>query len=225
MLKISKKIIIILASLFVLSYTYSDDSLVFNKSYHVKLISISHDNNIETDKEYSSEPILLKKSNTISIPKNNCKISYEIQCEDYDLHYKLETFDIQKNTIQDSSEIRLIDHKEWIQEDNIEPNVIFRGGYDFSNDIFDDKIEVDNLDILTSGKIYEFEGTLTFTKNDVFFIEIDMIQRKKFYDRNNSTNKLQAKKIYINQQIVLNKSYYVDRESIGFILKVSDIKE
>ena len=113
--------------------------------------------------------ILLKKSNTISIPKNNCKISYEIQCEDYDLHYKLETFDIQKNTIQDSSEIRLIDHKEWIQEDNIEPNVIFRGGYDFSNDIFDDKIEVDNLDILTSGKIYEFEGTLTFTKNDVFF--------------------------------------------------------
>ena len=58
-----------------------------------------------------------------------------------------------------------------------------------------------------------------------FFIEIDMIQRKKFYDRNNSTNKLQAKKIYINQQIVLNKSYYVDRESIGFILKVSDIKE
>ena len=168
MLKISKKIIIILASLFVLSYTYSDDSLVFNKSYHVKLISISHDNNIEADKEYSSEPILLKKSNTISIPKNNCKISYEIQCEDYDLHYKLETFDIQKNTIHDSSEIRLIDHKEWIQEDNIEPNVIFRGGYDFSNDIFDDKIEVDNLDILTSGKIYEFEGTLTFTKNDVF---------------------------------------------------------
>tara|TARA_Y100000590_G_scaffold424300_1_gene531005 strand:- start:2381 stop:3046 length:666 start_codon:yes stop_codon:yes gene_type:complete len=220
----SKKIIILLVSFFISSHTYSDESLVFNKSYHVKLISISHDNNLDTNEEYSSEPILLKLSNTISISKNNCKINYDIQCEDYDLHYKLKTFDVHKKTIQDSSAIRLIDHKEWVQEDNIKPNVIFRGGYDFSNDIFDDKIVVDNLEILTSGKIFEFEGTATIYKSDVFFVEIDMIQRKKFFDKNDSINKLQARKIYINQQITLNKSYYIDRESIGFILEVSDIK-
>ena len=101
-----------------------------------------------------------------------------------------------------------------------------KGGHDFSDEVFNDDIILDDIDILSNGKITKYEGSFLLTKEKFFQINISLfekmiMEKKGFF----STDVLTSKKYIINQNIMLNKTTYIDRNNFGIIIKVNKIKE
>ena len=170
-----KKIIFIFL-LFWSTLCHSND-LIFEDFYHVKVIILSHSQNLYIENELDYEKLKFD-SNVIDIQENNCLIDYELECLKYEEKYKLSTFDKEVSKIKNDDRLKLIAHKEWIQQLDSNAAIFFSGGFDYSEMLIDEDLDLNNLDILTNGKISEFEGNIEFKKGKFFTINFNLINRK-----------------------------------------------
>ena len=194
--------------------------------YQVKLIIVSHNssNNIDFNPNFISDNYIEK--DFIEVSKNNCIINNEKTCIKYDFDYKVETFNDFKSALESDKDIEIISHLEWIQNLNSNYKIKIKDGYDYSNDLINGDIEVNDIEILGSGRITKYEGSLLITKNKFFNVNIDMFERKimaqpGFF----STDFLVSKKYNIAQKIQLKKVTYIDREYFGIIIKIIRITD
>ena len=194
--------------------------------YQVKLIMVSHNssNNIDFDPNLISDNYFEK--DFIEVSKNNCIINNEKTCIKYDFDYKVETFNHFKSALESDKDIEVISHLEWIQNLDSNYKIKIKDGYDYSNDLINGDIEVNNIEILGSGRITKYEGSLLITKNKFFNVNIDMFERKimaqpGFF----STDYLVSKKYNIAQKIQLKKVTYIDREYFAIIIQIIRIAD
>ena len=192
--------------------------------YQVKLLMFSHNssNQIDFNPNFVSDNYIEK--DFIDVSKRNCIISDEKICIKYDFDYKVETFNSFKSALESDKDIEVISHLEWIQNLNSNYRIKIKDGYDYSNDLINEDIEVNNIEIFGNGRITKYEGSLLITKNKFFNVSIDMFERKVMVQPGFfSTNFLVSKKYNITQKIQLNKVTYIDREYYGIIIKIIKI--
>ena len=192
--------------------------------YQVKLIMVSHNSSNYADFNSNFINDHYIEDNFININKNNCIINDEKICIKYDFDYKIETFNDFKIALESSKDIEIISHLEWIQNLKSDNKIKIKNGYDYSDDLINGDIEVNNIEILGSGRITKYEGSLSITKNKFFNVIVTMFERKimeqpGFF----STDLLVSKKYNIAQKIQLNKLTYIDREYYGIIIKIVKI--
>ena len=194
--------------------------------YQVKLLMFSHNssNQIDFNPNFVSDNYIEK--DFIDVSKRNCIISDEKICIKYDFDYKIETFNDFKIALESSKDIEIISHLEWIQNLKSDNKIKIKNGYDYSDDLINGDIEVNNIEILGNGRITKYEGSLLITKNKFFNVIVTMFERKimeqpGFF----STDLLVSKKYNIIQKIQLNKLTYIDREYYGIIIKITKIAD
>ena len=78
---------------------------------------------------------------------------------------------------------------------------------------------------LSTGKILKYEGSFLITKKKFFLVDINLFEKMimktpGFF----STDVLTSRKYIINQNIMLNRITYIDRDNFGIIIKISKIK-
>ncbi len=194
--------------------------------YQIKIILITHNNSntIEHDKKFINDKYEEKIS--IIIKNNNCIISNDNECIKYNYDYKLETFyDHKINLLKDNS-IRVISHLEWIQNLDNMSFIKLKNGYDFSEDIFDDILNLSDIDIIGSGKVSQYDGFIRILKNKFYTVDLILFERQIMKSDSIFTkDTLVSKKHNILQKIKLNKTTYIDRDNFGLILKVMEINK
>ena len=216
-----KKIVFIFL-LFWSTLCHSND-LIFEDFYHVKVIILSHSQNLYIENELDYEKLKFD-SNVIDIQENNCLIDYELECLKYEEKYKLSTFDKEVSKIKNDDRLKLIAHKEWIQQLDSNAAIFFSGGFDYSEMLIEEDLDVNNLDILTNGKISEFEGNIKFKKGKFFTINFNLINRKILKNKSLfSTPTLHAEKLKYSNRITLNKLYYIDKGIFSVLIKVNKL--
>ena len=216
-----KKIIFIFL-LFWSTLCHSND-LIFEDFYHVKVIILSHSQSLYIENELNYEKLKFD-SNVIDINENNCLIDYELECLKYEEKYKLRTFDKEVSKIKNDNRLKLIAHKEWIQQLDSNAAIFFSGGFDYSEMLIEEELDVNNLDILTNGKISEFEGNIKFKKGKFFTINFNLINRKILINKSLFSNPtLHAEKLNYSNRITLNKLYYIDKGIFSFLIKVNKL--
>jgi hypothetical protein len=221
------KIIKFLILMQLTSLLYAEEiSNELDQLFHVKLIMISNNNSNYRDyvENYIDERFLSPK--TIKIGRNNCLINEDDVCVKYDMDYKLDNYNDYAELLDSNDDIRVLEHIEWIQKISNIKHIKIKNGYDYSQSIIDEKIFVNDFDILSSGKITKYEGSIFFSKKDFYQISLDLFERMimkppGFF----SNNFLTSKKYKIIQKIKLNKVNYIDRENFGIIVSVSKVKE
>jgi hypothetical protein len=192
--------------------------------YHVKLIMVSHNSSNYTDFNSNFINDHYIEDNFININKNNCIINDEKICIKYDFDYKVETFNDFKIALESSKDIEIISHLEWVQNLKSDYKIKIKNGYDYSDDLINGDIEVNNIAILSNGRITKYEGSLSITKNKFFNVIVTMLERKIMEQPGLfSANLLVSKKYNIAQKIQLNKLTYIDREYYGIIIKIVKI--
>jgi len=194
--------------------------------YQIKIIIVSHNdsNLIEYNENFISDKY--KENDSISIKNNNCVINNENICVKYDNDYKLETFNEYKTILSKDNKIKLITHLEWVQNMNSFYNIKIKDGHDYSNEIFDDDLDLNDIDIIGSGKINQYEGFIKFVKDEFYTVNLILYERMKMKsDSFFSNNILVSKKHDISQRVKLNKTTYIDRDNFGLILKIIKIKK
>tara|TARA_A100001011_G_scaffold162619_1_gene171080 strand:- start:1018 stop:1698 length:681 start_codon:yes stop_codon:yes gene_type:complete len=194
--------------------------------YQIKIIIVSHNdsNLIEYNQNFISDKY--KENDSISIKNNNCVINNENICVKYDNDYKLETFNEYKTILSKDNKIKLITHLEWVQNMNSFYNIKIKDGHDYSNEIFDDDLDLNDIDIIGSGKINQYEGFIKFVKDEFYTVNLILYERMKMKsDSFFSNNILVSKKHDISQRVKLNKTTYIDRDNFGLILKIIKIKK
>ena len=192
--------------------------------YQVKLIMVSHNSSNYADFNSNFINDHYIEDNFININKNNCIINDEKICIKYDFDYKIETFNDFKIALESSKDIEIISHLEWIQNLKSDNKIKIKNGYDYSDDLINGDIEVNNIEILGSGRITKYEGSLSITKNKFFNVIVTMLERKIMEQPGLfSTDLLVSKKYNIAQKIQLNKLTYIDREYYGIIIKIVKI--
>ena len=192
--------------------------------YQVKLIMVSHNSSNYADFNSNFINDHYIEDNFININKNNCIINDEKICIKYDFDYKVGTFNDFKIALESSKDIEIISHLEWVQNLKSDYKIKIKNGYDYSDDLINGDIEVNNIEILGNGRITKYEGSLSITKNKFFNVIVTMLERKimeqpGFF----STDLLVSKKYNIAQKIQLNKLTYIDREYYGIIIKIVKI--
>ena len=194
--------------------------------YQVKLLLISHkdsnymeyDENFVSDKYNENKPIIIKD--------NNCIITSENQCIKYDLDYKLNTFNEYKKILEQNRDYTVLSHLEWVQNTNSKNHIKIKTGYDYSDEIFNEEVLIEDIDILSSGSISKYEGTVSIFKNKFFNAELILYERIKMKSNEFfSKDILVLKKFNIIQRIKLNKITYIDRDNFGLIVSVKKIKD
>ena len=70
-------------------------------------------------------------------------------------------------------------HLEWIQNINSKNIVKIKNGYDYSQEIINEEILINDIDILSSGKITKYEGYISVIKKKFYEINITLYERKK----------------------------------------------
>ena len=194
--------------------------------YQVKLLMFSHNssNQIDFNPNFVSDNYIEK--DFIDVSKRNCIISDEKICIKYDFDYKVETFNDFKVALESSKDIEIISHLEWIQNLKSDNKIKIKNGYDYSDDLINGDIEVNNIEILGNGRITKYEGSLLITKNKFFNVIVTMFERKIMEQPGLfSTDLLVSKKYNITQKIQLNKLTYIDREYYGIIIKITKIAD
>ncbi|MAW35319.1 MAG: hypothetical protein CMQ81_04455 [Gammaproteobacteria bacterium] len=194
--------------------------------YQIKIIIVSHNdsNLIEYNQNFISDKY--KENDSISIKNNNCVINNENICVKYDNDYKLETFNEYKTILSKDNKIKLITHLEWVQNMNSFYNIKIKDGHDYSNEIFDDDLDLNDIDIIGSGKMNQYEGFIKFVKDEFYTVNLILYERMKMKsDSFFSNNILVSKKHDISQRVKLNKTTYIDRDNFGLILKIIKIKK
>ena len=206
---------------------YAEESIDENQIlYQIKIIIVSHNdsNLIEYNENFISDKY--KENDSISIKNNNCVINNENICVKYDNDYKLETFNEYKTILSKDNKIKLITHLEWVQNMNSFYNIKIKDGHDYSNEIFDDDLGLNDIDIIGSGKINQYEGFIKFVKDEFYTVNLILYERMKMKsDSFFSNNILVSKKHDISQRVKLNKTTYIDRDNFGLILKIIKIKK
>ena len=192
--------------------------------YQIKLLMVSHNssNHIAFNQNFINDSYI--EDDLISINKNNCIIDDQKICIKYDFDYKVETFNDFKIALEATKDIEIISHLEWVQKLTSDYKIKMKDGYDYSNDLINGDIEVNNIEILGNGRITKYDGSLLITKNKFFNVIIAMFERKimeqpGFF----SKDLLISKKYNITQRIKLNKLTYIDREYYGIIIKIIKI--
>ena len=192
--------------------------------YQIKLLMVSHNssNHIAFNQNFINDSYI--EDDLISINKNNCIIDDQKICIKYDFDYKVETFNDFKIALEATKDIEIISHLEWVQNLTSDYKIKIKDGYDYSNDLINGDIEVNNIEILGNGRITKYDGSLLITKNKFFNVIIAMFERKimeqpGFF----SKDLLISKKYNITQRIKLNKLTYIDREYYGIIIKIIKI--
>ena len=192
--------------------------------YQVKLIMVSHNSSNYADFNSNFINDHYIEDNFININNNNCIINDEKICIKYDFDYKIETFNDFKIALESSKDIEIISHLEWIQNLKSDNKIKIKNGYDYSDDLINGDIEVNNIEILGNGRITKYEGSLLITKNKFFNVIVTMFERKIMEQPGLfSANLLVSKKYNIAQKIQLNKLTYIDREYYGIIIKIVKI--
>ena len=146
-------------------------------------------------------------------------------CVKYEKDYKLENFNKYIEIIDEDSGLKVISHKEWVQNMDSIYNIKIKGGYDYSEDIFNENLEILDFNILSEGAINKYDGHISIRKNKFFKIHLNILERLKMkQDGFFSSDALVSKEHNIIQKIKLNKTTYIDRDNFGVIIKVKKIK-
>ena len=127
--------------------------------------------------------------------------------------------------LKKDKDITILNHIEWIQNFNNDLFIKIKSGEDYSEDIFDNKLDLQDINIIGSGKITKYEGTINFSKNRFYEIQVNLFERMKmkppgFF----SSDILTSKNYQIKQKIKLGKINYIDRENFGMIIRVKKVK-
>jgi len=193
--------------------------------YQVQFIFISHNpsNYIDFQEELISD-FFIDKSN-IDVKINNCLINEENNCVKFENDYKLDNFNDYAEILKKDKDITILNHIEWIQNISNDFFIKIKSGKDYSEDIFDNKLDLQDINIIGSGKITKYEGTINISKNRFHEIEINLFERMKmkppgFF----STDILTSKNYQIKQKIKLGKINYIDRDNFGMIIRLKKIK-
>ena len=224
-MKISVATLIILIALGKFSHaeTHMDEVIDI---YQIKLILISHNpsNYIDYEEDFISNLHLEKKN--ITIDKNNCIINNDGICIKYNSDYKLDNFNDYKKALNKDSDINVLKHIEWLQEIKEKTYIKIKAGYDYSDDIFNDKLEIQDINILGSGKITEYEGDISIMKKKFYQINLNLNERKKMKPKGFFSSEILVSKNYkIIQKIKLNKITYIDRDNFGIIISINKVKD
>ena len=222
-MKIYKLLILFFLYFPILSFanTYNEEENLFQ----VQLIFISHNssNYIDFQEELISD-FFISKSN-VDIKINNCLINEDNNCVKFENDYKLDNFNSYAEILKKDKEITILNHIEWIQNFNNDLFIKIKSGEDYSEDIFDNKLDLQDINIIGSGKITKYEGTINFSKNRFYEIQVNLFERMKmkppgFF----STDILTSKNYQIKQKIKLGKINYIDRDNFGMIIRVKKVK-
>ena len=222
-MKIYKLLILFFLYFPILSFanTYNEEENLFQ----VQLIFISHNssNYIDFQEELISD-FFISKSN-VDIKINNCLINEDNNCVKFENDYKLDNFNDYAEILKKDKDITILNHIEWIQNFNNDLFIKIKSGEDYSEDIFDNKLDLQDINIIGSGKITKYEGTINFSKNRFYEIQVNLFERMKmkppgFF----STDILTSKNYQIKQKIKLGKINYIDRDNFGMIIRVKKVK-
>ena len=222
-MKIYKLLILFFLYFPILSFanTYSEEENLFQ----VQLIFISHNssNYVDFQEELISD-FFISKSN-VDVKTNNCLINEDNNCVKFENDYKLDNFNGYAEILKKDKDITILNHIEWIQNFNNDLFIKIKSGEDYSEDIFDNKLNLQDINIIGSGKITKYEGTINFSKNRFYEIQVNLFERMKmklpgFF----STDILTSKKYKIKQKIKLGKINYIDRDNFGMIIRVKKVK-
>lgn len=222
-MKIYKLLILFFLYFPILSFanTYNEEENLFQ----VQLIFISHNssNYIDFQEELISD-FFISKSN-VDIKINNCLINEDNNCVKFENDYKLDNFNSYAEILKKDKDITILNHIEWIQNFNNDLFIKIKSGEDYSEDIFDNKLDLQDINIIGSGKITKYEGTINFSKNRFYEIQVNLFERMKmkppgFF----STDILTSKNYQIKQKIKLGKINYIDRDNFGMIIRVKKVK-
>ena len=222
-MKIYKLLILFFLYFPILSFanTYSEEENLFQ----VQLIFISHNssNYVDFQEELISD-FFISKSN-VDVKTNNCLINEDNNCVKFENDYKLDNFNDYAEILKKDKDITILNHIEWIQNFNNDLFIKIKSGEDYSEDIFDNKLNLQDINIIGSGKITKYEGTINFSKNRFYEIQVNLFERMKmklpgFF----STDILTSKNYKIKQKIKLGKINYIDRDNFGMIIRVKKVK-
>ncbi|MDB2461426.1 CsiV family protein [Gammaproteobacteria bacterium] len=206
--------------------SFAEDNYEEEKDlYQIKLLMIVHNvsNYIEYNEKFIDDKY--QELKFIEIQKNNCLIKSDHTCGKYDFDYKLDTFNDHKKSLESGKDIEVINHVEWIQNIDSEKFIKIKGGYDYSDEVLDNSLDIKDTDILGSGRIKKYEGVLVITKKKFFEININLFEKMIMKSPGFFTEDiLTSKKYVISQNIMLNKTTYIDRENFGFIVEINKIK-
>ena len=222
-MKIYKLLILFFLYFPILTYanTYNEEENLFQ----VQLIFVSHNlsNYIDFQEELISDSFINKSNVDVKI--NNCLINEDNNCVKFENDYKLDNFNGYAEILKKDKDITILSHIEWIQNFNNDLFIKIKSGEDYSEDIFDNKLDLQDINIIGSGKITKYEGTINFSKNRFYEIQVNLFERMKmkppgFF----STDILTSKNYQIKQKIKLGKINYIDRDNFGMIIRVKKVK-
>ena len=89
------------------------------------------------------------------------KFSIEIK---YEYDYKLENFNDYVDLLKKDKNTIILNHLEWIQPLVDKKFIKMKNGYDYTQEIISNDILLNDIDILSSGKITEYEGYISISK-------------------------------------------------------------
>ena len=99
-----------------------------------------------------------------------------------------------------------------------------KGDYNKATEVFENNLQINDIDILSSGKITKYEGFINITKNKFYTLNLKLFERVKVKsERLFSDDQLILKEYNISQKIKINKMTYIDRDNFGLIVKASKI--
>ena len=222
-MKIYKLLILFFLYFPILTYanTYNEEENLFQ----VQLIFVSHNlsNYIDFQEELISDSFI-NKSN-VDVKNNNCLINKDNNCVKFENDYKLDNFNSYAEILKKDKDITILSHIEWIQNFNNDLFIKIKSGEDYSEDIFDNKLDLQDINIIGSGKITKYEGTINISKNRFYEVQVNLFERMKmkppgFF----SSDILTSKNYQIKQKIKLGKINYIDRDNFGMIIRVKKVK-
>ena len=193
--------------------------------YQVKIIMLSHNlsNSIQYDENFTNHKF--KNERSIDIKKNNCLIDNKNECIKYEYDYKLENFNDYVDLLKKDKNTIILNHLEWVQPLVDKKFIKMKNGYDYTQEIISNDILLNDIDILSSGKITEYEGYISISKKKFYNIDIILYERKKMKQPGFFSEEfLTSKKYNISQKIKLNKVYYIDRDNFGILISLSKIQ-
>tara|TARA_B100001564_G_scaffold357192_1_gene372926 strand:+ start:1119 stop:1820 length:702 start_codon:yes stop_codon:yes gene_type:complete len=208
-----------------MAYSHAEQNNKENETlYQIKMILVSHNASNYTEKNDMQMKSKYLEKKHVNLSNNNCLVDNDNTCIKYDNEYKLETFNSYIEILSKEKDISIISHLEWVQKITGENNIKIKGGYDYSNEVFENNLQINDIDILSSGKITKYEGFINITKNKFYTLNLKLFERVKVKsERLFSDDQLILKEYNISQKIKINKMTYIDRDNFGLIVKAIKI--
>ena len=202
----------------------ADEESIIENFYQVQLIFLTHkiSNYIDHNENYTNSPFV--ENSNIEIKLNNCLILEDLTCVKSENDYKLSSFNDYLNLLKKDKDISILNHLEWVQDFSNNYSIKIKSGYDYSDDIFDETLNIDDISIIGSGKITRYEGSISVTKKNFHEIVINMFERMKMKPPGFFSSEVLTSTHYvIKQKIKIGKMYYIDRDNFGIIVRVNKV--